>query len=235
MKPSRLITAALLLAGLTLAAGCEKPLPPRFIVGHYLSSFQDLEEVNRVAFINLSCENTYPSMGDDLTESLYQSLQERQLFTIKLFDPASSQCKDYNLSCGDTLTLQQLHDLREQLDCDAVLLGSVTNIQPYPRMRVCLRLRLIDLRKGQMVWSVDHTWDTTEKATESRIKEYFCATIRKDYEPLDWRIATISPKMFGKFVAHEVADTLPKMSVAATASRPPGEPINTTLIRSNKE
>ena len=90
-----------------------------------------------------------------------------------------------------------------------------------PRMQIGLYLQLLDLRRGRLVWGLDHTWDTTDRATEQRIKAFFRSRMRDGYGPLDWRMAVTSPKVFQKFVACEVAETLTPDPPAVAGIRAP--------------
>jgi len=71
-----------------------------------------------------------------------------------------------------------------------------------------LRLSLIDLRNGKLLWAVDHTWDTADKETQERIKRYFKNEVRAGYQPLREDLVSISPIEFNKFVAYEIVQTL---------------------------
>jgi hypothetical protein len=95
----------------------------------------------------------------------------------------------------------------------------MSDFRPHPRMQMGLSLRLLDLKRGQLAWAVDHVWDTTDKAVEKRIERYFNDQIRSGYEPMDSRLIMISPKAFEKFIAYEVAETLPDATRLKTPRR----------------
>ena len=76
-------------------------------------------------------------------------------------------------------------------------------------MQIGLFLNLVDLREGRLIWGVDHIWDTTNRLTERSIERFFVKEMRSGYGPANWRLGLLSPRMFGKFVAHEAAGTLP--------------------------
>jgi hypothetical protein len=144
-----------------------------------------------------------------MTVALAQAIQSRRLFHVKVLGPCAA-CPDAAApNYPEALTLEQLHDLRRRLHCDAVLLGRVHSFRPHPATRVGLFLRLLDVNNGRLVWAVDHVWDTTDAETECRIERFFRQRMRSGYEPMEWQLAMISPRVFAKFVAHEVAATLP--------------------------
>ena len=98
--------------------------------------------------------------------------------------------------------------MRKALNCNALLVGTVTAYQPYPHLSIGLRLKLIDLEDGQLLWAFEQIWDTTDKTTEKRIKDYFQAQIRSGITPLHEQLVVVSSLKFVKFVAYEVAETM---------------------------
>jgi hypothetical protein len=75
-------------------------------------------------------------------------------------------------------------------------------------MAIGLRLKLVDLRDGQLLWALEQIWDSSDKTTEHRIKSYFKYQMRSGFAPLREQLVAISPLEFIKFVAYEVAETL---------------------------
>lgn len=200
---------------LMLLAGCAKP--PK--IGYYLSSPRSLWRIRRVVFVELNAPNGYPRVAEETTDALFRALQDKQLFHVDVIARTDPACQDLPLESREAYTLEQLSAMRKSLGCDAILFGAVTGFQAYPRMRLGLYIRLLNLKDGSLVWAVDHHWDTTDKATERRIRRHFSSEMRSGYNPVRWRLGLLSPKSFQKFVADEVADTLPE--------RPPPRPQTT--------
>jgi len=98
--------------------------------------------------------------------------------------------------------------IRETLKCDGVLVGTVTEFRPYPHMAVGLRLKLLDMRDGQLLWALEQVWDSADKTTRNRMKAYFKAEKGSGFEPLKEQLAAVSPIEFIKFVSYEVGATL---------------------------
>ena len=75
-------------------------------------------------------------------------------------------------------------------------------------MTIGLRLKLVDLRDGRLLWALEQIWDNSDKTTEYRIKDYFQYQKRSGFAPLREQLVTVSPLEFIKFVSYEVAGTL---------------------------
>lgn len=222
-RNSRILAALLLAAPAAMMASCRggDACPPRPVVGHYLASPQALQSVHRVVFIQLDGGTRYPQMAQVMTDSLFVALQGRGLFRLDVMPEDDPQCQDLPLRSREGFSIEQLNAIRQALRCDAVLLGQVTQFLPHPRMQVGLSLRLIDLKRGQLVWGVENVWDSTDRKIEKRMDEFFEERMRHGYEPIDERLVHASPRTFGKFVAWEVACTLPS---AEPPPPPPGRP-----------
>ena len=106
------------------------------------------------------------------------------------------------------LPLQQLSAIRQTLNCDALLIGTLTEYQPYPHLTVGLRLKLLDLTDGQLLWGLEQIWDSADRSTEKRIKRYFHSEMRTDQTHLREQLIVISSIKFIKFVTYEVAQTM---------------------------
>jgi hypothetical protein len=203
-------TVLLLLLLLFSSSGCHiyEPMVPPMANYYYLNPDKDLSTVGRVAIVELDNDSSYPQISTDITDALFQALQKKQLFGLTVIRQDDPLWRSLQLDADSTYTLEQLSIIRKTLKYDAVLTGTVTRYQPYPHMAVGLRLKLVDLRDGQLLWALEQIWDSADKTTEYRIKSFFRTQMRSGFEPLGERLAILSPLKFTKFVAYEVAETL---------------------------
>jgi len=203
-------TCWLLVLGAVLAcgAGCNSNDSPA--IGYVLGEPRFLAKIHRVVFIELESEQSYPSVAKDMTLALAQAIQARRLFHIDVIYRDDPICEMLSLDGRSGFSMDQLRAMRKSLGCDAVLIGSMRDFRPHPYTQMGLYVRLLDVKNGRLVWGVDHVWNTTDVGTEKRIRKFFDKQMRSGYEPMDWQLAMISPKVFGKFVAYEAAGTLPE-------------------------
>jgi hypothetical protein len=199
----------LLLLAAALLPGCQKPQAraPQAAY-YYLNPDKTLTAVGRVAIVELENDSTYPQVSTDVTTALFQALQKRQVFgltVIKQHDPA---WRSLQLEPGASFSLDEMLAARETLRCDGLLIGTITDFRPFPHMAVGLRLKLLDLRDGQLLWALEQVWDSADSSTEKRIKNYFKTEKREGFAPLDAQLATVSPLEFIRFVSYEAAGTL---------------------------
>jgi len=174
---------------------------------YYLNPNNKLSTIGRVAIVELDNDSSYPEISADITQALYQALQKRQVFGLTVVRQHDPSWRSLQLDRDSTYTLEKLLAIREALRCDGVLLGTVTEYRPYPHMTVGLRMKLLDLRDGQLQWALEQVWDSADRTTEKRIKSYFKSEKRSGFAPLHEKLAAVSPLEFIKFVSYEVAGT----------------------------
>ena len=192
-----------------LICGCQsreasKPLADYY----YLNPNKRLTTIGRVAIVELENDSSYPQMSADVTGPLFRALQKRQVFGLTIVRRDDPSWRSLQLDGDSTFRLDQISAIRETLKCDGVLLGTITEFKPYPHMTVGLRLKLLDMRDGQLLWALEQVWDGADKAIEQRTKSYFKAQKGSGFAPLQEQLATVSPLEFIKFVSYEVAATL---------------------------
>lgn len=177
--------------------------------GHYyLNPHKDLDTVGRIALVELSNDSAYPRISSQATEALFQSLQKKQIFGLAIVRQHDPVWRNFQLDLNTAYTLEQLSAMRKTLNCDAVLVGAVTEFKPYPHMAIGLRLKIVDLTDGQLLWALEQVWDATDKTTEDRIMDYYSDHDLMGFATLRERLGTVSSLKFVKFVADETAETL---------------------------
>jgi hypothetical protein len=175
---------------------------------YYLNPHKRLPAVGKVVLLDMNNNSSYPQISADMTEALFQALQKEQLFSLTVVRRTDPSWKSLQLDVDAPYTLQQLAAMRKALNCNAVIVGSVTTYQPYPQMIIGLRLKLVDLTDGQLLWAIEQIWDTTDKTMEKRVKDYYQDQVHSGFGPLREQLVLVSSLNFIKFVAYEVAQTM---------------------------
>jgi hypothetical protein len=213
-KPmSRIKTNNLKLLPLLLVvvlAGCnsDKKSGPSSQSNYYLNPKKPIATIGRVAIIELNNLSQRPEVSADMTQALFEAIQKRNVFGLTIVYRSDPACKGLLTEGKEDYSLEQLNMLHKNLKADAALIGEVTQYYSYPRLAIGLRLKLIDLRDGTLIWAVEQFWDSTDKQVENRAEAFFKTQIRSGFEPIEYRMALVSPRMFLKFVAWEVGQTL---------------------------
>ncbi|MEN6424055.1 MAG: hypothetical protein ABFE13_01735 [Phycisphaerales bacterium] len=175
---------------------------------YFLDPSKDLRALGRVALVELENTSGYPPISTEITQALYLETQKRQLFgllVVRQDDPAWRSLQE---NIDSLQAMRQLVVLKETLRSNALLLGTITQYQPYPHMVIGLRLKLLDLTDGQLIWGLEQVWDSADKTIQKRIQKYFGQQLRSGHSPLNEDLVVVSSLNFCKFVSYEVAATL---------------------------
>jgi len=203
---------ASLFAVVIAIAGCESGIipssGPTLENSYYTNPAKSPASLGNVALIELHNQSTYPQISAEMTDALYQAIQKTHILGLTVIRSSDPTWKNLPINPESTYTLDQLLATRKVVASDAILVGAITGYQPYPHMSIGLRLKLIDLNDGQLLWAIEQVWDTADKNTEKRIKTYFEHELRAAFAPLRQDLAVLSSINFVKFVAFEVAETL---------------------------
>jgi len=195
---------------LVLLCGCRSSSRDTMANAYYLNCAEDLQDLGQVALVELDNASTYPEISRDVTKVLFLELQKKQVFSVTNVgrdDPAWRALQE-NLNSHQAM--QALLAIRENFKVNGLLVGMVTEYRPYPRLAIGLRLKLLDLTDGQLLWGVDQVWDSTDRNVQKRIQAYFRKERRSGSgtSPLSQELVVVSPLEFVKFATHEVAQTL---------------------------
>jgi len=191
------------------STGCDTAqqthLEPNY---YYLNPQKKLDSIGRVVIVELENTSSYTQVSTDMTETLYQALQKKQVFGLTVVHKHDPLWRSLRLEESSTYNLEQIFAIQETLKCDGLLMGTITEFRPYPHMAIGLRLKLLDLTDGQIIWALEQVWDSSDKTIEKRIANYFKSKKRSNLSPLYEQLASVSPLEFIKFVSYEVAETL---------------------------
>ena len=209
-KQKRIILYCAALMTIILASGCADLNHLQNLGFSYINSEKDFSRIGKVVIVELDNMSAYPQISADVTKSLFQAMQKKQVFSLEVIAKNDPKWKSLQLkSSNDKYNINQLYAIRKTLKCDAILVGTITDYLPYPHMSIGIRLKLIDLADGELLWAVEQIWDTADNNTEYRIKKYFKRKMRPDSAALEeHKLVNVSPIKFVKFIAYEVAETI---------------------------
>jgi len=199
----------LLPLGFLSGCGALESIPPEEVGHYYINPNTDFADISKVAVLEIESEFSRDYLSGRLTDSISQALQKQHLFSVVTISPDDPDWR--RLAVGDddlsSYSIRQLDAIRSQLKVNAVIYGNITEYRPYPHMLMGLRLKMLDLRDGKLLWAMEQVWDSTDKRVEERMKYFFKTNMRDGYEPIGWQLLVTSPRAFNKFVVHEVSQT----------------------------
>ncbi|MHC4636366.1 MAG: hypothetical protein ACYTBP_02095 [Planctomycetota bacterium] len=197
------------LLNFALLSGCTVYRAPELKQEFYwINQNKVPSSIAKVVLVELDNESPYPQVTADVTDALYQEIQKKQVFGIKLLRKSDPACRSLQLNAYGVTDIDNRELARKTLNCDAIILGTITKYYPYPHMVMGLRLKMIDLRDGKLLWALEQVWDTADKSTEYQMKHFYSDQKRVDFPDLRMKLLNVSSLEFLKFVAYQVSVTL---------------------------
>ena len=175
---------------------------------YYLNPNKKDINISRVAIVELGNDSDYSQIAADMTNALFESMQKKQLFGLTVVRKRDEVWKSLQLDSDTTYSYKQMNSIREMINCDGVLVGTITEFKPYPHMTIGLRLKLMDLKDGQLIWAIEQVWNSSDKYTQKKVKKYLENEKDSSQISLNKRLASISPLEFIKYISYETAETL---------------------------
>jgi hypothetical protein len=209
-RGSRRLLAKLGLPGifaLMLVCGCESDQEDAMANSYYLHPHKDLRRLGRVAFVEMDSTSSYPEIATAVTDALFLEAQKRQAFGVMVVHRDDPTWRSLQENLDSLQALRQLVAVRDALNCNGLLVGTITKYEPYPHMVIGLRLKLLDLADGQLLWGLEQVWDSSDRSIQKRIKAYLKEDRRTGHAPLREELVVVSPLNYCKFVTYEVAKT----------------------------
>lgn len=203
-----LLATILFIVSLSNLSGCICTSRQKTANCHYTNPQKKISLLARVDLIELENLSQYPQISSDLTETLYHQLQKQQVFGLTIIKKTDPLWQQLLLPPAAPYNLQQLKSIRETLKCNALIVGSVTQYQPYPHLSIAIRLKMIDLADGQIIWGYEQIWDTSDKSTAERMEKYIQSYRSENYAGLRRQLAPASSIEFLNFVCFEIAQSL---------------------------
>jgi hypothetical protein len=196
-------------AMVSLIGGCGTTVQDDAMANsYYLSPRKDLRDLGRVALVEVGNLSDHPGISRDATKALFLELQKKHLFGLVCIgqDDPAWQMLQANPDPGKMM--QAMLAIREGRKCDGLLIGTVTEYQPYPRLVIGLHLKLLDLTDGHVLWGVEQIWDSMDKGVRKRVHAYSQSELRSGSAAVPEELVPVSSLEFMKFAACEVAQTL---------------------------
>ncbi len=203
MKYSKYTTTMLLVGLAIVTSGCKSQPAD---ISYYVTP--EIRNVSRVVFVEIGDVAGFPHVATRMTRSLAEAIVDRGLFRLDVLPAGHPALRDLKMHKHEPYTLRELAAIRKSLNCDAILFGRMVSYRQYPSMQIGLFLRLIDLKDGELVWAVDEVWDTTNRQTVKRIKNFYFDYMRESYEPAEWEMGIMSTSGFQKFVSFEILSSM---------------------------
>lgn len=170
--------------------------------------------IRRVAVLPATCDTAQSDLVsglDALSAVITEELGKTKKFELVTVAPEQLRAWTGRTTwqAEETLPVQLLQNIRDQLDCDAVLFSRLTQYRAYPPLAVGFSFKLAELERAELVWVVDEIFDASEPSVVNSARRYQLTREHLPSSLADSRSILNSPSGFGRYAANSVFQTLP--------------------------
>ena len=172
-------------------------------------------DVRRVAVLPISVER-----GDwqaDAGRAQLEIVLQEELGRVKRFELVMVTPEQLQLWTGqpawqaeEKLPAAFLGKLREKLDCDGVLFSHLRPYHAYQPIVVGWNLKLVDIRRREILWSADEVFDAGQPPVASQARQFENGGGWRTWFSTDSGSILLSPRQFSQFTLNTLLATLPE-------------------------
>jgi hypothetical protein len=122
-------------------------------------------------------------------------------------------------------------ELAERYRLDALLFGTVTQLEPYPPQKLGLELELVATETGQSLWTSELQLDAGDARVRQRLDLWQASQKADGGGRESVQLTLVSPERFSRFAAWEVATSTLRPDETPPGSRARYSPRNASSLR----
>lgn len=207
-----LIAAGLLMSGCATDRSAATPDPHQPDNVYRLSPYLPID-VRRVAVLPISVERD--DWQADAGRAQIELVLQEELGRVKKFELIIVTPEQLQLWTGkpawqaeEKLPAAFLEKLREKLACDGVLFSHLRPYHAYQPIVVGWNLKLVDVRRREILWSADEVFDASQPPVASQARQFQNGGWRSWFST-DSGSILLSPRQFSQFTLNSLLSTLP--------------------------
>lgn len=179
----------------------------------FLASSALPADVKRVAVLPLTADKRIAALRDGceiLAPVLNSELIKTRRFEVERINPEAVR-----LATGrpewtgeEALPDDFFQKLRDASGCDAVLFCQLTAFRAYAPLTVGWRMKLVDARSRQILWSADEIFDAGEETVRNGARRYQIEQLQSVRSDGQWLVEN-APRYFGQYTIATLFETFP--------------------------
>ncbi len=208
-------TALLVLTGCKTIPMGDTVRGPVYVPANVHRSVETLPvTVRRVALLPATARigEVEASGAEAISGLLLAELQRQhrlEVFHVNRADLARwSGRRDWAIS--DRLPANFLESVRKHTGAESVLFPEITTYRAYPPLAIGLRMTLLEVQSGRVLWSVDDLLDAGNPTVSNGARQFYLDEMKGGSEtPFDSQSVLDSPRRFSRYVIATLLGTMP--------------------------
>lgn len=210
MRRLLVVSCALLgLGGCGLLDRLPEPTPAsQDIPVAYRSLTADGHQMRRVVVLPFVDAIRAPDQIQMIEDAFVASLRKHQYFEVVTVheSPLLSEAEQDVFRSG-VFQKKTLLAMAERYRADGVLFGIVTHFRPYEPPCLGLKVELVSVGAGDVVWSAKGLFDAGDERTAMDVHNYHDVRLASSSSLEGWRRMLTSPRRYTRYVCDRMVDT----------------------------
>lgn len=199
----------LALALVTALAACvqTRQAVPTLASARVVSDF-DSYKVHRVGVMPVVGAALSPERSAQLQGALFAEFSAATSYEIRSLSGADlAEIQPVDPHRQGWYSPRTILDLAHRYQLDALLIATVTDLQPFPPQRLALQVDLVSCETGQTLWAAAVQLDASQSRVRSSM-EVWAREELGDVNENGWEIVVVSPRRFARFAAYQLASLI---------------------------
>jgi hypothetical protein len=203
-----------MLAALLASSGCRFPFSRAEPVQHQTLSFHttaQAAELHRVAVLPFFLAENVGRSAGAINEAMASALRELGLHEALSVSVAQRDLLlPHDVLLSNRISVDDLLKLRDELHCDAVLIGRVEHFTGFDPLAIGVSAHLVSCLDGSIAWSATAHIDSRRADVQRDIELWYERTAGEGNAGITgWKQTLESPRLFTRFVAEQLTLSIP--------------------------
>lgn len=195
-------------AGLLLIAfSCAAPMRASTLASARLAPDFESYTLRRVGLLPLTGAEMDPEREPEMQAAFFAEVSRMTNFEVVALTPEDLEevprSEPYRRGGYQPRTVIAL---ARRFRVDALLIGTVTDYEVFPPLKLGVQLDLVASETGLAIWSASVVLDAGRQDVRDALEEWSRRDLGEEGET--WREGLVSPRKFARFAAHEIARLL---------------------------
>ncbi len=165
----------------------------------------DSYRIRRVGVAPVSGAGVTPEQAQAFQAALFAELSAATPYEILPLSPADlaeiPSVEPYRRGWYRPRTIL---DIARRFRLDALLIATVTDLEPFPPQRLGVQADLVSCETGQTLWAASLQLDASQQRVRASL-EVWANEHLGDVTEGSWEIVAMSPRRFARFAAYQLA------------------------------
>lgn len=192
----------------TLYAGTHRPTGDPVFSNYFVHPFYQQERPIRVLVLPFAYKGKYAGSESDFMDSFVRELKKQNYFEVVQVEDVSGIISVEKIQAIDFIDQKKLMRLGYALNVDGVIVGTITEYNPYEPIILGARFSMYSTESGKKLWAVDEILDSRLKNVAQSARNFHRHEVNQKKQLFKNDLVLISMSSFTQYACQGWVRTL---------------------------